>query len=897
MKKKNRTIKNEFLKLKLKKYITETLKRYNTLPDRYNLFIINNIIFNINSRKVSHFKDFLLFDDPNDFLRRFYKLKESVIHLKYYISFYEKNNVLFPNYYCLPESIYLYRNILQKQNIINSIENYNIKFINKKQSYSTIFSSSIKRSIYNESEYPSNSLSSTGNDGLKRLIKFINNIYSKITYIKQKEKSLNEDLYNNFAQKSHRNKNNNDLNINNNITSCHKNSLISNKKDKIITKKKKKIENNCLSDRGKYLNINNKDSKNKRVISEYKKELINTLGNRKNSVENGKNHNVEAKDKIKNLIKTIKFMLKKNKSHSFKRKNIYHHNHTLTEIDNINININNNNKISITSRKIDKNMNENNKIIKSVLNSIIQNKKINKTKKTFVNKSKNLKKYLQKNIKIENGNNSYKVVFNKVESIKNEYKINKYLLNHVKINSNINSLLFSKNISKINNTYHNILSNNNSIAFNRKSTLTELFPKIQISSHKKPKKKILIKNFQNSNGKTYTDIGNKQDNQDKSRLITDITINKKYNKFASLEIKKDKNDFSSLTNFRSIKKFISKKISNETISKTIEKVKSYKKKKNSKFITKSHLIKNINKSTILNNNYNCSKKFNLGLRRRKNITLDNLNINLAGVKNLKMLNNLYATINVYDYSRNKNNVQNILKTERVNSKISNGTYTIDNRNYKKINASNVYEYLNKKKKSNIIISNNFIKKFHNKTNSSSINNIESNFSINKANNNLNNLIKENKLHNSTYNYFSKFKKIKLKNIRPKLTKKSAKKMIFPHNSARLTFRNKNESLKIKTYNNLIYRNIYSNTLENRIKVNNTFRKLSNDDKRSNIKHNNSSSENNKKRCKRIKLKKFRQLMNNNINSDRKGIDRIKLHDILTDKKAHYKNIALCNKKI
>lgn len=262
-----------------------------------------------------------------------------------------------------------------------------------------------------------------------------------------------------------------------------------------------------------------------------------------------------------------------------------------------------------------------------------------------------------------------------------------------------------------------------------------------------------------------------------------------------------------------------------------------------------------------------------------------------------MLNNLYATINVYDYSRNKNNFQNILKTERVNSKISNGIYIIDNRNYKKINATNVYEYLNKKKKSNIILSNNFIKKFHNKTNSSSINNIESYFSINKANNNLNNLIKENKLHNSTYNYFSKFKKIKLKNIKPKLTKKSAKKMIFPHNSARLTFRNKNESLKIKTYNNLIYRNIYSNTLENRIKVNNTFQKLSNDDKRSNIKHNNSSSENNKKRCKRIKLKKFRQLMNNNINSDRKGIDRIKLHDILNDKKAHYKNIALCNKKI
>lgn len=60
--------------------------------------------------------------------------------------------------------------------------------------------------------------------------------------------------------------------------------------------------------------------------------------------------------------------------------------------------------------------------------------------------------------------------------------------------------------------------------------------------------------------------------------------------------------------------------------------------------------------------------------------------------------------------------------------------------FKKLNASNVYTYLNKKKQSNNSLSNNIIKKFHNKTNSS-INNTESTFSINKTSNNFNHILK------------------------------------------------------------------------------------------------------------------------------------------------------------
>jgi len=924
IKNKNRTHKSELLKAKSNNFnYLNLLKRYNTLPQRYNLYIINNIIFNINSRRVSHFKDFLIYDDPNDFFRRFYHKKESGLHLKYYISFYEENNKIFPNYYCLPESKYLYRNIQQKQNILNNIENRNFKYKSKGHSYSTIFSSSIKRSIYNESVYPSNSMNSTGDDDLKKLIKVINDNYSTISHICKKEKSLNTVSFNNLSQKNQINQEMEKLAINNNLSSCQKNSLISKKKEKskIIDIKKnlknKEINNNnnCLSDRDKNVKSkskdtkDNKDARHKRVMTHYNKELMSVCGNLKNSLENGKN-STESKEKLKSLIKTIKYIIKKNNNNVHKNKNINHHNHTITEIDNINININTNNKISITSRNMDKNTNVNNRIIKSVINSIIHTRKNNsknRNKKSLINQNENLRNYLRKKIKIEQGNNSYKVVCNKLCPIRNEYKTNKNLLNHIKTNSNLNSNLLTETISKINRT---VLSNNNSVSFNspfirkkivNKSTSTESFPKLQISNQKKHKKKILIKNNTKSRRKTLTDVCCIKENQDKSKTIFDNNY-KKYNKYSELEHKKELYDFSTQINFRGHKQFINKyrNTSKNLLPNTIQKVRSYKKENRSTFLAKSNINKNINinntNSTIIKNS-NCSKKFNLGLRSRNNTTLNSLNINLTGIKNLKMLNNLYTTVNIYGSSRYKNNIRSGLKTERTNCKLTNGTYFFDNKKlFKKLKASNVITYLNKKKQSNNNLSNNLIQKFHNKTNSSSINNTESTFSINKTSNNFNHIIKKNILHNNTYNYLTKIKKVRFKNVRPMLIKKYDKEIIYPQNSARIPFGNKNESSKIKTdeYGINLYRDIYLNTMESGIRVNSTIRKLSTDDKKPNIVSSYSASENNKKKQKKIKLKNFKQLIDHNINSDRKEIDRKILHDIFNEKKSHQKKFSSGN---
>lgn len=143
-----------------------------------------------------------------------------------------------------------------------------------------------------------------------------------------------------------------------------------------------------------------------------------------------------------------------------------------------------------------------------------------------------------------------------------------------------------------------------------------------------------------------------------------------------------------------------------------------------------------------------------------------------------------------------------------------------------------------------------IKIFHNKTNSSSINNTESTFSINKTSNNFNHILKKNILHNNTYNYFAKIKKVRFKNVRPMLIKKYDKEIIYPQNSARIPFGNKNESSKLKTeeYGINLYRDIYLNTMESGIRVNSTIRKLSTDEQKPNIASSYSASENNKKKA-------------------------------------------------
>lgn len=60
------------------------------------------------------FKDYLIFDDVSEFLKRYYNFIEAVERMPRIIEFYDKFSKVFPNYVNLPENKYMFKNIERK---------------------------------------------------------------------------------------------------------------------------------------------------------------------------------------------------------------------------------------------------------------------------------------------------------------------------------------------------------------------------------------------------------------------------------------------------------------------------------------------------------------------------------------------------------------------------------------------------------------------------------------------------------------------------------------------------------------------------------------------------------------------------------------------------------------
>ena len=105
----------------LKMLVRESLdKKYLTSQDYYNSKIISDIMYNENRHIVSVFKDYLIFDDFSEYLKRYYKAQEGYDRLPKIFEFYEKYSKVFPNYVALPgESKYMFKNIERKQKLID----------------------------------------------------------------------------------------------------------------------------------------------------------------------------------------------------------------------------------------------------------------------------------------------------------------------------------------------------------------------------------------------------------------------------------------------------------------------------------------------------------------------------------------------------------------------------------------------------------------------------------------------------------------------------------------------------------------------------------------------------------------------------------------------------------
>ena len=78
-------------------------KKYSKISKNYNMNVIENIIHNEKSHIVAEFKDKLIIDDDGEFLKRYYKRRESSIRLPKFYEYYNLYSKIFPNYTILYE--------------------------------------------------------------------------------------------------------------------------------------------------------------------------------------------------------------------------------------------------------------------------------------------------------------------------------------------------------------------------------------------------------------------------------------------------------------------------------------------------------------------------------------------------------------------------------------------------------------------------------------------------------------------------------------------------------------------------------------------------------------------------------------------------------------------------
>ena len=216
---KDKTIKKNNLSTQdiIKKIFKKFNKKYNTMPKKYNLIIIDNIIFNDKSHIVSVFKDLLINHDFNDFLKRFYTREESDIRLPKYFEYYNLYSKIFPNYTSIPEGKYFYINIQKKQRMIDLQEDMEkekskekkSKVVKKDVKEEKVFNTSVMNSILNRTNKEEMEMlfDIYFDNSLEEDIKFfkkINKLIEDINYYEMKE-----DFYIDYNYEAKNEKNNN----------------------------------------------------------------------------------------------------------------------------------------------------------------------------------------------------------------------------------------------------------------------------------------------------------------------------------------------------------------------------------------------------------------------------------------------------------------------------------------------------------------------------------------------------------------------------------------------------------------------------------------------------------------------------------------------------------------
>ena len=498
-------------------YIQKLLsKKYFVSKTSYQKYLIKNIIYDDKRRLVSVFKEQLIINDTSEYMKRFYKYRESIIRLNRYNELYEEYSKLYPNYTPLSEAKYIYMNIHKKQKIIDLQQN-NSKFKLKKKfktknyklKNNKIFSSEVYESIEKNSENLNSAIFGINYDEKEKnnsIIK-IQNIINNIDKYEFNFENINFNL-NNKKIKNIKNKNiiiNNYYYNNNSILTKNipieslfiqpQNNFINSKK---FTTIKNNIFTNLKKNKKPKININSYTVKNAisyQINKPEKKALYNTFKiniatknkSKNKSVVNTTNANNISnsigikKIKINNNIKDIKDKdsFKNNTQYS----NIIPHTSRINNYKNMKLNsilkklanseINNINNLS-SMKNGSKTKKDKIKINRSLINQIINQKNSILTERldnNFENKKKLEKKKIKPIYQTSRENTCNKKLKIYLEIIKN--KGNRDSLYNKSSNSKNKKLYFDLKTDRIIYNLNNINNINNFNKISKKASIKE----------------------------------------------------------------------------------------------------------------------------------------------------------------------------------------------------------------------------------------------------------------------------------------------------------------------------------------------------------------------------------------------------------------------------------------
>ena len=150
---------NKFLFIKL---ISKNLRKYKTTKKQYDKLIINAIIFDQRNHKVAVFKNYLLWDETSEFLKRFYKIHESRDRIPKISEYYEKYTLFAPIYFGLDGLIIIIMNkwTKRKKNYLEYIEDHEDDSDSKNKNKDWNFNPILNASLLGISESKSKSITS-----------------------------------------------------------------------------------------------------------------------------------------------------------------------------------------------------------------------------------------------------------------------------------------------------------------------------------------------------------------------------------------------------------------------------------------------------------------------------------------------------------------------------------------------------------------------------------------------------------------------------------------------------------------------------------------------------------------------------------------------------------------